>query len=96
MGLRWSREKIRAQWPESLQCKSIVSVHMALGLPPKEEKEEASDGPDSFDSEQIQLNPFCIFDRYFRNNDGNTKGKASLGSTFSIALVFRTCQSFIA
>lgn len=44
---------------------------------PQEEKDEDSDGSDSSDSEKIWLNPFYVFDRYFRDKDdkGNDKNK---------------------
>mgnify|MGYP006269408883 CR=1 FL=1 len=47
------------------------------GLPPKED----SDGEDSSSNEQIRLDPYCVFDRYFREKDGNgvRKGKGSRG-----------------
>jgi hypothetical protein len=50
------------------------------GLTPKEEKED-SDGEDNFDDEQIRLNPYCVFERYFREKDdkGAGKGKGSRG-----------------
>ena len=49
-------------------------------LPPKEEKAD-SDGDDSSDDEQIRLDPYCVFDRYFREKDekGVWKGNGSCG-----------------
>ena len=49
------------------------------GLPPKEK--EDSDGEDSSGDEQIRLDPYCVFDRYFREKDGKGagKGKGSRG-----------------
>ena len=51
-----------------------------VGLPPKEEKAD-SDGEDSPDDEQIRLDPYCVFDRYFHVKDGKGagKGKGSRG-----------------
>ena len=45
------------------------------GLPSKKEKAD-SDG-----HEQIRLDPYCVFDRYFREKDdkGVGKGKGSRG-----------------
>ena len=50
------------------------------GLPPKEEKEE-SYGEDSSGDKQDRRDPYCVFDRYFREKDdkGNRKGKGSHG-----------------
>ena len=50
------------------------------GPPSKEEKED-SDGEDSSGDEQIRLDPYCVFDRYFREKDGKGagKGKGSRG-----------------
>ena len=50
------------------------------GLLPTEEKAN-SDGEDSSGDKQIQLDPYCVFDRYFREKDGKGagKGKGSRG-----------------
>ena len=50
------------------------------GLPPKEEKED-NYGEDIFGDEQIRLDPYCVFDRYFHEKDGKGagKGKGSRG-----------------
>ena len=45
-------------------------VRAMAGLPPKKERVD-SDGSDSFGNEQIRLNPYCVFDWYFREKDGN-------------------------
>ena len=44
------------------------------GLPPKEEKAD-SDGEDNSGDEQIRLDPYCVFDRYFREKDDKGVGK---------------------
>ena len=44
------------------------------GLPPKEEKED-NDGEDSSGDEQIRLDPYCVFDRYFCDKDDKGAGK---------------------
>ena len=41
------------------------------GLPPK----EGSDGEDSSGDEQIRLDPYCVFDRYFCEKDDKSAGK---------------------
>ena len=45
-----------------------------VGLPPKEEE-------DNSDDEQIRLDPYCVFDRYFRKKDCKDarKSKGSRG-----------------
>jgi hypothetical protein len=55
------------------------AVRAMAGLPPKEEKD--SDGEDSSGDEQIRLDPYCVFERYFREKDGKDagKGKGSRG-----------------
>ena len=45
-----------------------------VGLPPKEEKED-SDDEDSFGDKQIRLDPYCVFDRYYREKEGKGAGK---------------------
>ncbi|KAE8798469.1 Phytosulfokines 5 [Hordeum vulgare] len=47
-------------------------------IPPKKEK-EASDGEDSDDDEQIRLDPYSVFDRYFREKEykGSRKDKGN-------------------
>ncbi|KAE8819607.1 E3 ubiquitin-protein ligase XB3 [Hordeum vulgare] len=42
---------------------------------------EVGDDEDNSDDEQIRLNPYCVFDRYFRKRDdkGFRKGKGSHG-----------------
>ena len=50
------------------------------GLPPKKDKEDI-DGSNSSGEERIHLDPYCVFDRYFREKDGKGagKGKGSRG-----------------
>ena len=47
------------------------SVCAMAGLPPKED----SDGEDNSGDEQIRLDPYYVFDRYFREKDGKGTGK---------------------
>jgi hypothetical protein len=56
------------------------AVRAVARLPPKEEKED-SDDEDSSADEQIRLDPYRVFDRYFREKDGKgaEKGKGSRG-----------------
>ncbi|KAE8800571.1 Pyrophosphate-energized vacuolar membrane proton pump [Hordeum vulgare] len=49
-------------------------VREMAGLPSKEVK-EVSGGEDNSGDEQIRLNLYCIFDRYFRNKDDKGAGK---------------------
>lgn len=53
------------------------TVCVMAGLPPKED----SDGEDNSGDEQIRLDPYYVFDRYFRekHDKGVGKGKASRG-----------------
>ncbi|KAE8814961.1 Phytosulfokines 5 [Hordeum vulgare] len=46
------------------------------GLPPKEEKEVSGDEDNSGD-EQIQFDPYCVFNRYYydKDNKGARKDK---------------------
>ena len=55
-------------------------VREMAGLPAKEKK-EVSGGEDNSGDEQIRLDPYCVFDRYFRekNDMGARKGKSSPG-----------------
>ena len=55
------------------------AVRAMVGLPPKEKVN--SDGEDSSGDEQIRLDLYCVFDRYFRVKDGKgaEKGKGSRG-----------------
>ncbi|KAE8796205.1 E3 ubiquitin-protein ligase XB3 [Hordeum vulgare] len=43
------------------------------GLPSREK--EVSGGEDISGDEQIRLDPYCVFDRYFRDKDGKDAGK---------------------
>lgn len=51
------------------------AVRVMAGLPLKEEKED-SDGSDNSGDEQIWLDPFCVFERYFHDKDeGHWQGQ---------------------
>ncbi|KAE8794935.1 Phytosulfokines 5 [Hordeum vulgare] len=56
------------------------TVHEMVGLSPKE-GEEVSGGEDSSGDDQIRLDPYCVFDRYFRDKDdkGAEKDKDNHG-----------------
>ena len=61
----------------TLARKQNRTVCAMARLPPKEN----NDGEDSSGDEQIQLDPYCIFGRYFHQKDdkGAGKGKGSYG-----------------
>ena len=50
------------------------AVRAMAGLPPKEEKEDIH-GSDNIDYEQIWLDLYCVFDRYFREMESKGVGK---------------------
>ncbi|EMS49039.1 hypothetical protein TRIUR3_02446 [Triticum urartu] len=50
------------------------AIGATAGLPAKEEEED-NDGSDSSGGKQIRLNPYRVFDRYFREKGGAGKGK---------------------
>ena len=56
------------------------AVRATAGLSPKEEKGD-SDVEDSSRDEQIRLDPYSVFDRYFHEKDGKgaVKGMGSRG-----------------
>jgi hypothetical protein len=68
---KWRRRAVK----EMEKTQSRVVCTMA-GLPRKEEKVEDDHGSDSSDCEQIRLDPFCVFNRYYRTVDGKGKGKS--------------------
>ena len=61
----------KRQWGNTrdLAREQNPAVHAMVGLPPKEEKEDIDD------EEQIRLDPFCVFERCFREKDGKGTGK---------------------
>ena len=50
------------------------TVRAMVRLPPMKEKAD-NDGEDSSGNEQFQFDPYCVFDRYFREKDGKDVGK---------------------
>lgn len=72
-------EKRRRRAVKEMTKEQCRAVRAMAGLPPKEEKVEEGDGSDSSGSEQIRLDPFCVFDRYCRTDDGKGKGKGGRG-----------------
>uniref|UniRef100_A0A453K4Z2 Uncharacterized protein n=1 Tax=Aegilops tauschii subsp. strangulata TaxID=200361 RepID=A0A453K4Z2_AEGTS len=52
------------------------AVRAMAGLPSKEEKED-SDNVDNSDDEQIRLDPYCVFDRYFTRRTARAPARAS-------------------
>ena len=69
-------KKQRRRAVKAMSKAQSMAVHAMTGLPPKDKKED-SDGSNSSDDEQTRLDPYCIFDRYFRERDGkgDVKGK---------------------
>lgn len=63
----------------SQRSKPWQSVPLPDCPPKEEEKEGAGDGSDSSSNEQIRLDPCCVFDRYFRDEEGKGKGKDRRG-----------------
>ena len=70
------------------------AVRAMAGLPPKEEKEDC-DGEDSSSDEQIRLDPYCVFDRYFREKDGKSPGKGKGKAAVDELHHSQTCQILI-
>ena len=78
-------EVIRARIVKKRQWRNMCAlareqnwaVCAMVGLPLKEEKED-SDGEDSSGDEQIWLDPYCIFNWYYRCK-GTGKGKGGGG-----------------
>ncbi|KAE8785481.1 hypothetical protein D1007_40829 [Hordeum vulgare] len=66
----------KRQWrnTRALACEQDRAIREMAGLPPKEEK-EASSNEDTTGSEQIWLDAYCVFYRYFHDKDGMGAGK---------------------
>ncbi|KAE8771123.1 Pyrophosphate-energized vacuolar membrane proton pump [Hordeum vulgare] len=63
---KWQRRNTHALAQEQNRA-----VREMVGLLPKEDK----DGEDSSKKEHIWLDPYCVFDQYFRKKDVNGVGK---------------------
>jgi hypothetical protein len=68
-------KKLQKRNTRALAREQNREVRAMAGLPPNEKE----DSEDSSGDEQIRLDPYCIFDRYFREKDdkGVGKGKGS-------------------
>ncbi|XBI31473.1 hypothetical protein VPH35_055036 [Triticum aestivum] len=65
---------IAYNWSRSGMKTSVKLIHDRAGLPPKEDNDD-SDGEDSSNDVHIRLDPYRVFDRYFREKDDNGTGK---------------------
>ncbi|KAE8819704.1 hypothetical protein D1007_02364 [Hordeum vulgare] len=89
------RAHILKKWQRRNTCtlarEQNQAVREMVGLPPKEK--EVSGNKDTFGDEQIRLDPYCVFDRYFCDKDikGTEKGKGSLDDLHHN----QTCQTLV-
>jgi hypothetical protein len=66
--------KIQARMARALAREQTLAVRSLAGLPPLDDDlEDADDASNSSDSEQIMLDPYCVFVRYLGSEHG--KGK---------------------
>jgi hypothetical protein len=72
-------EKLRRWAVKEMAKEQRRTVRAMAGQLSKEEKAEDGDESDISGSEQIHLDPLCVFDRYCRADDGKGKGKGKSG-----------------
>ena len=68
-------EKRRRRAVKAMAKDQSRAIRAMARLPPMEEKDKDGDGSDSPASEQIRLDPFCVFNRYCRKDGEKCEGK---------------------